>query len=77
MNNNSVISYNAKAPSGWLRMAELPIRRTFADQLCKSGQILSVMVSKPGGKRGVRLVNVESLNAYLMGLAKEQGAVAK
>jgi len=60
------------APSGWLRMAELPIRRTLADDLRKKGVLLSVLVGRPGSKRGVRLVSLESLNAYLMGLANEQ-----
>jgi hypothetical protein len=53
-------------------MAELPIRRTLADDLCKKRVLLSVLVGRPGSKRGVRLVTLESLNAYLMGLANEQ-----
>ena len=71
--NDNVSSFNKKiAPSGWLRMAELPIRRTLADDLCKRGILVSVLVGRPGSKRGVRLVSLESLNAYLMGLANEQ-----
>src|SRR5271165_4031313 len=73
MKNDNVLSFNKKiTPSGWLRMAELPIRRTLADDLCKKGVLLSVLVGRPGSKRGVRLVSLESLNAYLMGLANEQ-----
>ena len=73
MKNDNVLSFNKKiTPSGWLRMAELPIRRTLADDLCKKGVLLSVLLGRPGSKRGVRLVSLESLNAYLMGLANEQ-----
>jgi len=73
MKNDNVLSFNKKiTPSGWLRMAELPIRRTLADDLCKRGILVSVVVGRPGSKRGVRLVSLESLNAYLMGLANEQ-----
>jgi len=73
MKNDNVLSFNKKiTPSDWLRMAELPIRRTLADDLCKRGILVSVVVGRPGSKRGVRLVSLESLNAYLMGLANEQ-----
>jgi hypothetical protein len=54
--------------SGWLRMRQLPIGQTLANQLIKAGHLKSVIVAAPGSKRGVRLVEAESLQTYLAGL---------
>jgi hypothetical protein len=56
--------------SGWLRMSDLPFGRTLARRLIEEGFVLSVVVGKPGAKRGVRLISKASLDSYLQGLAK-------
>jgi len=55
-------------PTGWYRLDELPLRKTLARQLCKSGVLQSVLAGTPGSRRGVRLVSKESFDAYLLAL---------
>jgi hypothetical protein len=56
----------------WLRLDELPIGRTLANQLIKQGLLFSVTVGAPGSKRGVRLVSADSLDDYLNALGLKQ-----
>jgi hypothetical protein len=53
----------------WLRMDELPFGKTLAFKLVKAGLLFSVLAAAPGSKRGVRLVEAESLDRYLRSLA--------
>jgi hypothetical protein len=68
----ATLNDDQRAPSGWLRMEELPVRRTLARKLINEGFIDSVIVASPGSKRGVRLVSRESLDRYLRSLLAEQ-----
>jgi hypothetical protein len=54
--------------SGWLRMNQLPIGRTLALDLIKVGHLKSVIVAGPGSKRGVRLIELASLEEYFASL---------
>jgi len=45
---------------------------TLVSQLLNSGDIKSILVRKRGSVRGIRLVSVASIEAYLARLAKEQ-----
>ena len=61
----------------WLRMDQLPFSRVTAYRLIAQGNIVSVLIKQPGGKtggrkKGIRLVDANSLDAYLEGLASEQ-----
>jgi hypothetical protein len=56
----------------WLRMTELPFSRVYAYKLIDSGILNSVLLNNPGSKKGIRLVDGDSLDSYLMGLGKEQ-----
>lgn len=63
--------------SEFCRMADLRrlfgITRATAYQLAKSGDIRTVSLRQRGHVRGVRLVNVASVRAYLAGLLARQG----
>jgi hypothetical protein len=56
----------------WLRLNQLPFSRGYAYKLLAAGLLESVLVQAPGAKKGVRLIDGESLDAYLEGLAVEQ-----
>jgi hypothetical protein len=56
----------------WLRVHELPCSRAFAYDLINSGIVTSVLVQLPGSKRGLRLVDADSLDSYLEALAAQQ-----
>jgi hypothetical protein len=49
-----------------------PFSRALVYQLLNSGDIKSILVRKRGSVRGIRLVSVASIEAYLARLAKEQ-----
>jgi hypothetical protein len=64
----------------WLRMDELPFSRVTGYRLIDRGDIVSVLINaRPGNgrrgtKKGIRLVDADSLDAYLERLAVEQQA---
>jgi hypothetical protein len=49
-----------------------PISRALTYHLLNRGEIKSVLIHKPGSIRGIRLVSVASIEAYLTKLAEEQ-----
>jgi hypothetical protein len=63
----------------WGRVEQLPFSRVTAYELINSGLIVSVLMTWPGSRRGVRLIDLDSLDAYLEKLAAEQlaGKAAK
>jgi hypothetical protein len=63
--------------SGWLRLNQLPIGRTLALELIKVGHLKSVIVSGPGSKRGVRLVEAASVAEYFASLPPSLPQVIK
>ena len=60
----------------YLRPAQVPRRYPFSRsilyELLGDGKIKSISVRKPGGVRGIRLVSVASIEAFLAKLAAEQ-----
>jgi hypothetical protein len=56
----------------WLKINELPISRAIAYKLISEGKIEAVVLNWPGSKRGRRLVDGDSLDAYLESLVAEQ-----
>ena len=60
----------------YLRPAQVPRRYPFSRsilyELLGAGKIESVSVRKPGGVRGIRLVSVASIEAFLAKLVAEQ-----
>jgi hypothetical protein len=61
-----------RARPRWLRMSDLPFSRTFAYGLMSSGHLVSVVVNRPGSDKGVRLIDANSLDAYLEKRAEDQ-----
>jgi hypothetical protein len=64
------------ADLAYLRPDQVPRRYPFSKalvyHLLNSGDIKSILVHKPNSIRGIRLVSVASIEAYLARLAKEQ-----
>jgi hypothetical protein len=60
----------------YLRPVQVPRRYPFSRsllyELLAAGKIESILMRKPGGVRGIRLVSVASIEAYLARLAREQ-----
>lgn len=49
------------------------LSRTTLTELALVGSIKSVLLRKPGAKRGIRLIHGPSLQEYLLGQMEEQG----
>jgi hypothetical protein len=64
------------ADLAYLRPDQVPLRYPFSKalvyHLLNSGDIKSILIHKPGSVRGIRLVSVASIEAWLARLAKEQ-----
>jgi hypothetical protein len=58
----------------WLKVEHLPVSRAVTYKLIKEGLISSVLLTWPGSKRGVRLIDSDSFDAYLEQLAKKEPA---
>jgi hypothetical protein len=56
----------------WLRMDELPFSRVFGYRLIALGLLDSVLLKTPGSRKGIRLVDGNSLDRALEKLAAEQ-----
>jgi hypothetical protein len=60
----------------WIRPSQMPIifgiSRSVGYELLSSGKIKSVVLRKRGNIRGCRLINADSVRAYLSGLAGTQ-----
>jgi len=60
----------------YLRPVQVPRRYPFSRsllyELLAAGKIKSISLRKPGGVRGIRLVSVASIEAFLANLAAEQ-----
>jgi hypothetical protein len=64
------------ADLAYLRPDQVPRRYPFSKALVyyllNRGEIKSILLHKPGSVRGIRLISVASIEAYLARLAKEQ-----
>jgi hypothetical protein len=67
-----LVETTERARPRWLRMSDLPFSRTFAYSLMSSGHLVSVVVNRPGSDKGVRLIDANSLDAYLENRAADQ-----
>jgi hypothetical protein len=61
----------------WIRVNQLPFSRGYTYKLLAIGALESVLVQSRGSKKGVRLIDGDSLDRYLEGLAAEQKEAAK
>jgi hypothetical protein len=55
-----------------MRVNQLPFSRGYTYKLLAIGALESVLVQSPGSKKGVRLIDGDSLDRYLEKLAAEQ-----
>jgi hypothetical protein len=76
---NSVLrtETNASGRPRWLRMHQLPFSRVYGYRLINDGLIESVLVKTPGNRKGIRLVDGNSLDRFLEKLAAEQKEAVK
>jgi hypothetical protein len=58
-------------------MNELPFSRVYGYQLIEAGMLVSVLLRTPNSKKGVRLIDGDSLDRYLEILAEKQKEGAK
>jgi hypothetical protein len=75
----ALLNAEARSPIAdmtYLRPDQVPLRYPFSRALVyqwlNDGKIKSVLIPGPGGVRGIRLISVASIEAYLARLAKEQ-----
>jgi hypothetical protein len=73
----SEVSRRSPHRKRWISIAESPFGRTKTYELIESMEIVSVNVTLPGHKKGQRLIDGDSLDAYLERLASEQAAQRK
>jgi len=58
----------------WLRVNELPFSRVYVYELINRGVLSSVLLQLPHSKRGVRLIDGDSLDDLLERMGREQAA---
>ncbi len=63
---------NVSPLTGYVPINQLPIGETLTRKLINEDVLFSIVVGSPGSRRGVRLVSLESWEAYTKSLAKEQ-----
>jgi hypothetical protein len=77
----SVVSKKRKRPSGainrapwqgWIRFRQAPFSENFTRKMIDAGVFVSALVCEPGNRRGIRLIQAESIDRYLKSLAEEQ-----
>ena len=61
----------------WIRVNQLPFSRGYTYKLLAIGALESVLVQSPGSKKGVRLIDGDSLDRYLEKLSVEQKEAVK
>jgi hypothetical protein len=67
--------WQGKFPRGktrWLRVNELPFSRGHVYHLIAQDLLFSVEFRLPGSRRSIRLIDAESLDAYLLKLGQQQ-----
>jgi hypothetical protein len=63
---------NRRGRPRWIRVNDLPFSRVYAYELINSGAVASVLLKHPNSRRGVRLIDSDSLDTYLEGIASGQ-----
>ena len=56
----------------WLRVKELPWSRAVTYSMLRAGVLQSILLTYPGCVKGLRLIDGDSLDRYLEGLADKQ-----
>ena len=56
----------------WLRVNELPWSRALTYSMLRAGVLQSILLTYPGCVKGLRLIDGDSLDRYLEGLAKRE-----
>jgi len=56
----------------WLRVNELPWSRALTYSMLRAGVLQSILLTYPGCVKGLRLIDGDSLDRYLEGLAKQR-----
>jgi hypothetical protein len=72
MNKGLLLETNKRGRRRWLRVDEGPFSRVFCYKLIDLGLVDSVLLRLPGSKKGIRLIDGDSLDQYLEKLAAEQ-----
>jgi hypothetical protein len=57
---------------GWIRFRQAPFSENFTRKMIDAGVFVSALVCEPGSRRGIRLIQAESIDRYLRQLAEEQ-----
>ena len=56
----------------WLRVNELPWSRALTYSMLRAGVLQSILLTYPGCVKGLRLIDGDSLDRYLEGLANKE-----
>jgi hypothetical protein len=64
----------AEGKTRWLRPKDMPFSRGHTYRLIAEGFLFSVELRVPGSQRSIRLIDADSLDAYLLRLDKQQQA---
>jgi hypothetical protein len=59
----------------WIRFKDMPCSRMTAYRLIRDGLITTVKFVPVGSKKGIVLIDADSVDRYLERLAKEQGTL--
>ncbi len=63
---------NSRNRTRWIRLNELPFSRVYAYRLIERGDLVSILLKEPGSKKGLRLIDSESLDRYCESLVAKQ-----
>jgi hypothetical protein len=63
---------NRMPGQGWIRFRQAPFSENFTRKMIDAGIFVSALVCEPGSKRGIRLIQTESIDCYLRQLAEKQ-----
>ena len=63
---------NTSGRRRWLRVKELPWSRALTYSMLRAGVLQSILLTYPGCVKGLRLIDGDSLDRYLEGLAHKE-----
>jgi hypothetical protein len=63
---------NTDAWQGWVRFKSLPFAEGTTRRLIDEGHIVSALVTLPGSRKGLRLIQTSSVDRYLQSIAEAQ-----
>ena len=75
--NNLLTETTRKGRARWLTVPEVPFSRSFTYHLINDGILHSVELKRPGRRKGIRLVDADSLDKYLEQQSKKPFATNK